>query len=82
MPDTTYNGWTNWETWLVHLWFGDSLQCYVEEDRIEDPDDLKNYVHDFITEVYDQKMVGFVGDALNGTLSEVNWREILAHYKE
>lgn len=81
MSDNKYNGWTNWETWLVNLWWGDSLLSYVEEDNIKDHEDLMNYVQEAFTDVYDLNAVGFIGDVLNGFWSEVNWRELLTHYR-
>ena len=37
IEDTTYNGWTNWETWNVALWIGNDpglyeLACDVARD--------------------------------------------------
>lgn len=82
MCDKKYNGWTNWETWVVNLWFGDSLQSYIEEDRIEDPDSLKNYVQEFATYADKVELAGFLSDVFNGFMSEVNWMELLNHYKD
>ncbi len=36
MSDKTYNGWTNYETWLVKLWMDNSEgdSCYWQEEAI------------------------------------------------
>ena len=33
MADETYNGWTNWDTWIVALWLGNDEQVYRATQR-------------------------------------------------
>ena len=67
--DNTYNGWTNRETWLVNLWFGDSWECEADvqssrewiEEKIYG---LETWVQDFID------------------LDAINWSELEEHARE
>jgi len=65
----TYNGWTNRETWLVNLWFGDDWTCEadVQSSRqwIEEQfDGLESWIQDFIYQ------------------SAINWAELEEHARE
>lgn len=33
MTDTTYNGWTNYETWAVNLWLDTVRKCTTDALR-------------------------------------------------
>jgi len=67
--DNTYNGWTNRETWLVNLWFGDSWECEADvqssrewiEEKIYG---LETWIQDFID------------------LDAINWSELEEHARE
>ena len=67
--DNTYNGWTNRETWLVNLWFGDHWQCEADvqssrewiEEKIYG---LEAWIQDFID------------------LPAINWAELEEHARE
>ena len=75
----TYNGWTNYETWLVGLWFNDSFD---ETDAATlTPDAFQRTVEDYI-DMTGTPGTGFVADALTGFLSPVNWRELTDHVRE
>ena len=39
-PSSTYNGWSNKETWLVQLWLGDVLDADKEEGATITPDHI------------------------------------------
>ncbi len=67
--DNTYNGWTNRETWLVNLWFGDSWECAddvqaAREFMQEQIDQLESWIQDFIY------------------LDAINWAELEEHARE
>jgi hypothetical protein len=51
MNDTTYNGWTNRETWLINVWFNPESKADVQnaKEQIEtDIDNCPDYLKDFI----------------------------------
>ena len=45
-----YNGWTNRNTWLINLWFGDYIRQELEEDAATTAEMLENMVMDCIQE--------------------------------
>ena len=69
--DTTYNGWTNWETWLVNLWIdndgyaGGSLGVSEEADRIVEQALNDNEQHEALEE-----SVGTLADWIEERLNE------------
>jgi len=87
MNTKEYNGWTNYETWLVNLWLGESewsQDCIAEMVKSsasisEVSDKIKDYVYD--TEV-DTDTCCLASDLLNGALSEVNWYELAEAWRE
>jgi hypothetical protein len=79
-----YNGWKNYETWLVNLWFSDSYtEYFLEQFRDGDlltnvaADEVRDYVVGWVDEEISEN--GFVTDLVNGALHEVDWRELAAH---
>lgn len=94
MRDQTYNGWTNYETWVVNLWIDNEQgdQEYWREQAQEALDGQDGSVEDAVDRLEDQlqdwfleargecKTPGVFGDLLQSALSEVNWRELARHY--
>jgi len=83
-----YNGWKNYETWLVNLWFSDSYnEYYLEQFRDGDlvetvtADDVRAYVEDWIDNDINTEN-GFIADLVNGAMREVDWRELASHVEE
>ena len=85
---TGYNGWKNYETWVVALWIDNDQSTYnysrelAQEYRMPDgakyplADALKSWVvNDLIPDVS-----GLAGDLLGAALDEVNWFEIAENY--
>jgi len=77
-----YNGWTNYETWLVALWI-DNVQATQEAAQticagkykynfLKD-DALKGFVEDLVC--LDEASLR--SDLIGAALSEVNWTEIV-----
>ena len=85
MTKKEYNGWTNYETWLVKLWI-DNEQGSQEywQERAEDnvKRDEDGDIRALAEELKDQheemlpKLEGFAADLMNAALSEVDWHEI------
>ena len=84
-----YNGWTNYETWNVALWWGESgMSGYwigEAEEMLEadDSDDVAVQLADRMkSETIDEMptVTGMYADLLKAALDEVNWREIAEHY--
>jgi len=83
MTHKEYNGWTNYETWLVKLWMDNDEGSYdywrheaadcVEYDR------SVSHLANSIKESHESalpELEGFAADLMNAALSEVNWSEI------
>ena len=66
------NGWSNRETWLVNLHFGDSFES------INDIHGIKEYLEEAWNRA-DIEGKNFFNDFMN--LELINWEEILEHYK-
>ena len=82
-----YNGYTNYETWLVKLWMDNSEGDYhywLEAAREHDGNtyDLSCYLKDQYTDEMLPQLQGVYLDLLTGALSEVNWYEIAEHLIE
>lgn len=63
MSDSTYNGWTNRETWLVNVWFNP-----------ESKDDVF-FAMETLQEQYDSMPNGPLKDMLD--FDAINWKELL-----
>lgn len=64
---TTYNGWTNRETWLINVWFNPESKADVEfarEQLESDVSSLPAYLKDFIDD------------------SVIDWDELLAQFED
>lgn len=46
-----YNGWTNRETWLVNLYFGEALSSLIRENAEEGSLDLEQEKDDIMTDI-------------------------------
>lgn len=87
-----YNGWSNYETWNVALWFDNDEGLYNERvevgqrlwDEAEDEDDrsqaariaLADWIKSFTEEMTPDLGASMFSDLLSAALSEVDWHEI------
>lgn len=96
MSSETYNGWTNYETWLVSLWMdneqGDyeywreaALECIEESEGTTRSAiyELSKLICERFEEMNPLADVnGPHADLLNAALSSVDWYEIASHWIE
>ncbi len=88
MDDKKYNGWANYETWLVALWLDNGQGTQNEARRIvrratsdyRAADMLKEYVSELVDP--EEKIQGLAADLMNAALSEVEWVEVAQHYQD
>ena len=82
MTNTTYNGWTNRETWAIGLYLMDSvtdqiiddLDSWAATDTVEAGQVFEDYVDDMIE---NSNMNDLLLDLLD--ISQVNWQELGQH---
>ena len=74
-----YNGWKNYETWNMIMWYGDLFADMASEQEL-----LSLYLEEMIVEMELEKVPesGLAADILNRYLSQVDWDEIADHYNE
>lgn len=78
-----YNGWTNYETWLVNLWFGDSATEYFADEEIKpDSDQVRDFIESFYEDRSPTVEDGFMSDAMNSFMDRVDWQELADNYTE
>ena len=72
----SYNGWANYETWLVNLWLTNDPESREASRRIaaNGAEALKDWVEDWTAEDIEQSSM--TADLLGAVLSRVDWREI------
>jgi len=82
--DTTYNGWTNKQTWNLRNRYEGIFTSLVEDSKFEDVDSLADAFECLVDELefVGVKENSLAYDALNDYLFEVNWNEIASHYFE
>ena len=94
MSDNTYNGWSNYETWCVHLWLTNEPNDWDEQawqcvqQCIDDNDsDIKATaaynLGEHIKEMVEESaptVSGLFADLLNAAIGAVDWREIGAAF--
>ena len=70
---TDYNGWTNRNTWLINLWFGEIIREELEEDASLSPETLENMVMGVIQAEVELSSL-MLRDFLD--FESINWQEI------
>ena len=94
--DTKYNGWTNYETWLVALWIDndEGSQDYWREqaaDYVRRQEGREVSARTAVAQELENyyrdaaqefKLPGMFADMLNASLDSVDWEEIADHLLE
>ncbi len=78
----SYNGWTNYETWLVGMWYGDVFADMASDGTKIDGEMLENFVTEMMADEGSLPETGFAADIMNAALCQVDWNELAEHYKE
>lgn len=75
----TYNGWTNYETWLVNLWINNEEHLYLAYNSTpQSKNSLYNWFVEMVQEAKLENPKGaFYTDMKDVELHKVNWNEII-----
>ena len=68
-----YNGWTNRNTWLINLHFGDVIHEELEEDASNTAETIENFITD-ILQYQEENAHSVIRDFID--TSNINWYEI------
>ena len=77
---STYNGWTNWETWNVALWCDNEYAIYQDRTARRTPwtaESAKEYVEGW----FPNGTPDMQDMAWHEERGAVNWREIAQHWQ-
>ncbi len=83
--DTTYNGWTNYPTWVVNLWLGETFyelsQEYISDNHEDEihPSVIGDYLKEWYEECYPTDESGPNVDIMTWAVGQINWTEIAEH---
>ena len=78
MTDNTYYGWANHSTWMVAAWFNDGFDKHTASEL--EADDYRDWVFDYLQD--NQRMGGFVADAMTSFLASVDWIGLAGHVRD
>jgi len=94
MAQNEYNGWANWETWVVNLWIHNDQELYEYYGKVARVEVSKNKGHQksatfqlslALNRQFDEQVPAVEGpylDLLNGAMSKINWYQIARHLVE
>lgn len=75
-----YNGWTNYETWLVNMWYGDIFADMADHGENVTADYIQSFVEEMLESDGALPQYGFAADIMNAALREVDWDDLAEHY--
>ena len=81
MERREYNGWTNYETWLVNMWYGDVFADMQENGEVIDAEYIKCFVEDSLESEGNTPQYGFAADIMNAAMRQVDWEDLASHYE-
>ena len=79
----TYNGWSNYETWLVSLWLDNDQETYNKiRNIIKRNGNISTYavskkIQDFVEKMVFTDKASLQQDLINSAIQEVNFPEIV-----
>lgn len=83
----TYNGWSNYETWLIALhlqndeYFDEVIREYCEDNPEADVRQVGDYIREMLEDhLYEEEKSLLKKDLFHAVLVEVNWTEIAKSY--
>jgi hypothetical protein len=78
---TGYNGWSNYETWLVALWLNNDQASYNALEALKAGDENEyrkaERLEALVRELYEFESVGTAADLVNASFGRVDWVEIV-----
>ena len=77
-----YNGWTNYETWVVASWIDKGGKQELVADYKHHPDAVMNLAADLKEAWSEHELEGVHADLLHAALDRVNWYEIASSLLE
>ena len=90
MNTQKYNGYSNYETWLINLHFDnfDFEEVMDIFDDCQDKDDMliriadyiEQYVEDVVESMVEEPLNCLIQDLIRSALDEVDYRDIAEHY--
>ena len=79
-----YNGWSNYETWLVNVW---EFTNYFFETALEQ--EMSEVSAEWCRDMFDEMVEGdmprnngIISDMVNASISEIDWRDIADHIND
>lgn len=96
MTEQTYNGWTNYETWLANLWIAEGVlgdpmgvqeqaRYFAENGEDAAPIRMGDWLKEQTEEMMDEadlRTGGLAADLLGAALSRVDWYAIGKNYTD
>lgn len=84
---STYNGWTNYATWLFYLHHQEQVENWYYDEPAStrknlDETHLQNYFEEMYSELINGVANIYITDVLNNELRDVNWREVMKTLRE
>jgi hypothetical protein len=81
MERREYNGWTNYETWLVNMWYGDIFTDMHNEGEDTSAQALEDFVTSVLEDEGQLREGGFAADIMNAAMRQVDWEDLASHYE-